>query len=113
MLPGVEFFLLDPLEDLGADDVSAEDFHRLDDLVVLELSHDPGGLLALLLGRLLRDELVAVLSDDGLDLATVRGRLLKLLPDFKLQLHGFQGGGGFDTPFAFILSHLKLNINKK
>jgi len=64
-------------------------------------------LLVLLLGGLNGDELVALLCDDGLDVATVRGGLLELLSDLELQLHRLQGSRGFDGPDSILLGHLK------
>ena len=61
---------MQPLELLGADDVAADDLHGLDDLVVAKLSDGLGALLVMLFGSLDRDELVAVLGDDGGDLTT-------------------------------------------
>ena len=61
---------MQPLELLGADDVAADDLHGLDDFVFTKLSDGLGALLVMLFGSLDRDELVAVLGDDGGDLTT-------------------------------------------
>lgn len=61
---------LESFEGLDANDIRSNDFHGLDDLGFLELPDDLGALLLWLLGSLDRHELVALLSDDGLDFAT-------------------------------------------
>lgn len=100
----VTFPTLQPLELLHADNVLSDDLHGLGAAGVLELPHHLRRLLALLLGRLHGDELVAVHLDDRLHLPTVRSRLLELLVQLELQLHRLEDGGGLDQPVVAVLS---------
>ena len=76
----------------SARDIGADNLHGVDDLVVLELPDGLGTLLAVLLGGLHANELVALLRDDGADLAAVGGRLVELLAQLELELHRLQSG---------------------
>ena len=81
----VGFDLGDPLELLYADKVvHAIQSHGLHNLVAFELADGHGTLLPRLLGLLIRDKLVSVNSDLCGHLATVRGGLVKLLPNLEL-----------------------------
>jgi hypothetical protein len=105
------FLCLHPFEDLFAHDVGVEDLHGLNALFVGELPRYLCALLSLLLGRLHRDELIAVLLDDCLDITAVWGSLLKLLVQTELQLHGLERGAGLNEPVAVGLGNLKEKRN--
>ena len=98
---------LDSFEDLGARDIRSDNLHGVDDLVVLELSDRLGALLAVFLGRLHTDELVALLGDNGAHLATIGGRLVELLAQLELELHRLEGGRRLDRPRAVVLGDLE------
>ena len=99
--------LTDALELLDADKVvHAIDGHGLDDLVPVELPDGLGALLAPLLGLLDSHQLVAFQADTGSHLPTIGRRLLELLSNLKLELHGLEGGAGLDGPHVALLGYL-------
>ena len=74
-----------PLELLDALEVGvAVDSHGVDQLVPGHLPGAPGALLTLLLGLLHRHDLAVLEGDEGAHLATIGGRLVKLLVELEI-----------------------------
>lgn len=99
--------ILDSLEDLNTGDVRPDNLHGVDDLVILELPHRLGTLLAVLLGRLQANELVALLRHHGAHLPAVWSRLVELLAQLELELHRLEGSRRPDGPLSVRLRDLE------
>jgi hypothetical protein len=76
--------LADPLELLKADEIlHAVDGRGLEDLVAGEFAHGLGGLVALLLGLVDGDELVALVQDGGANVPTIIRRSVEGLANLE------------------------------
>ena len=65
-----------------------------------------GVLLLVSLGLLHGDNLAVLEGDLGLHVVAVRSLLAELLAELEPELHGLEGGGGFDGPIASFLRNL-------